>query len=121
MTYTPIVINIFRASFKDLQVGDQVLDHRGSFGSSWAVLTVDKFTATQFVCGSRRFRRTDGNELGSRFHSATLPNPERLAEINADMEERAIRRALREVNLSALPLDVARKVLEIVEAQSVTM
>jgi hypothetical protein len=116
MTYMPISISTFRASFRDLQVGDQVLEARGSFTTFWEVLTVTKLTETQFVCGTRRFKRTTGDEVGRRFHGVTLPNPERLAEINADMEERAIRRALGQVDFRVLPLNQARRILEIVDA-----
>lgn len=118
MNHTPIVIATFRASFRDLQPGDQVLDHRGSFHAVYEALTVTKVTPTQFVCGSRRFNRDNGNEIGalSRFHTATLPDPERLARINADAEEKAVRRALRDADLSNLPLDTAKQVLALIEA-----
>lgn len=113
--FTPIVISTFRESFAALQVGDQVLDGVGSFSPRWEALTVTKVTDTQFVCGSRRFKRSDGAEIGGyRFHSATLPTPKRLAEINVDMEEEVIRRALRDVNLSKLPLDVAHQVIALI-------
>lgn len=120
LMFTPISISTFRASFADLQVGDQVLDYRGSFNGYSIALTIDKVTATQFVCGSRRFKREDGREIGTSYHRVTLPTPENVKEANESGDERDIRirlrGALNDIRPDRIPLDTARQVLALLEA-----
>lgn len=109
--FTPIVISTFRESFAALQVGDQVLDRVGDWNTRWEALTVTKVTPTQFITSSRRFKRTDGYEIGPGYRRATLPTPELVARINVDSEAYAVRRELGRVDWAGLPLSVARQVL----------
>lgn len=98
----PIIIPAFRASFRELQVGDKFLVTEGR----WEARTITRITDRHFIFGfgvvkpsglhewQDKYDRHTGDKLGERFKGATLPTPELVAEINADAADRQNRRTL---------------------------
>lgn len=73
-------------SFHDIKPGDRVAVNYGGWGRSkiYRTKTVDRVTATQIILGEQRFRKTDGQLVGS----DNFARPVRLEVLDDEMAKR---------------------------------
>jgi hypothetical protein len=74
---------------EELKVGDAVIIDAGSTAVRLAQYTVDRITKTQFIIGTWRFRRADGDRIGpytltSPYVKLLQPTPELYNRIRRD-------------------------------------
>lgn len=115
------------ADLSSVKVGDKIAYHNpnsGWYGPKVAnrLLTVDRITTTQVICGLNRFHKLTGKKIGSSNWGRAEPaTQELLDEINAQekrvatwQKSRAVAEKLCElVRRDSLPEDQQEKIIEL--------
>ncbi len=109
---------VFRSSFAELQVGDEILSREGGWAYHWYKRhTITALTKNWFRCGDMTFTREHGRRVGGLKSGsyATLPTPEIIAEIISQQKTEATCRNIRHIKehlTDQLSIEDARKIEE---------
>jgi hypothetical protein len=106
----------------NIKAGDEVVVY-GIGGKVLATCTVDRVTKTLVVCGSYRYRLSDGYETGvHRFIASRIvpATPELIEQARAAMDRVALVNQVEMVQWGEVPAETLEKVLALVNGEGAT-